>query len=196
MDTWNEEIITILNNVRINSLNLSEYHRRNFFYYKNLSNYFDIPVICTSCIAGSFSVGATSFLDQPTISVVSCVASMFITILSSIKLYLNISDNLQNESDMARKFYVLSLEIYKIVNLPDENKGIKSTEFLNTKYNQYIKLYEESNLLKRRYKKDQLAKMDESLLLSDNKSDTSVSYNPSSNEPVEPDTPDFNPLNV
>ena len=42
----------------------------------------------------------------------------------------------------------------------------------------YIKLYEESNLLKRRYKKDQLAKMDESLLLSDNNSHSSgSSYN-------------------
>jgi len=66
---------------------------------------------------------------------------MVITILSSIKLYLNISDNLQNESDMARKFYVLSLEIYKIVNLPYENKGINSTDFLNTKYNTYIQLF-------------------------------------------------------
>ena len=63
------------------------------------------------------------------------------------KLYLNINDNLQSESDMARKFYVLSLEIYKIINLPDEKRGINSIDFLNSKYNQYIKLYEESNLL-------------------------------------------------
>ena len=144
MEPWNDEIIKILNNVRINSLNLSEYHRRNYFYFKNISNYFDIPIIITSSLSGSFSVGA---------SLISCAASMFITILSSIKLYLNISDNLQSESDMARKFYVLSLEIYKIVNLPEEKRGINSSEFLNSKYNQYIKLYEESNLLKRRFKK-------------------------------------------
>jgi hypothetical protein len=137
MEPWNDEIIKILNNVRINSLNLSEYHRRNYFYFKNISNYFDIPIIITSSLSGSFSVGA---------SLISCAASMFITILSSIKLYLNISDNLQSESDMARKFYVLSLEIYKIINLPDEKRGINSSEFLNSKYNQYIKLYEESNL--------------------------------------------------
>ena len=137
MEPWNDEIIKILNNVRINSLNLSEYHRRNYFYFKNISNYFDIPIIITSSLSGSFSVGA---------SLISCAASMFITILSSIKLYLNISDNLQSESDMARKFYVLSLEIYKITNLPDEKRGINSSEFLNSKYNQYIKLYEESNL--------------------------------------------------
>ena len=140
METWNDEIIKILNNVRVNSLNLSEYHRRNFFYYKNLSNYFDIPIIIISCISGSFSVGASPYMEQGLISVVSCSASMFITILSSIKLYLNISDNLQSESDMARKFYVLSLEIYKIINLPDEKRGINSSDFLNSKYNQYIKL--------------------------------------------------------
>ena len=42
---WNDQTILILNNVRINSLNLSEYHRRNYFYYKSISNYFDIPII-------------------------------------------------------------------------------------------------------------------------------------------------------
>ena len=30
MEPWNDETIKILNNVRINSLNLSEYHRRNY----------------------------------------------------------------------------------------------------------------------------------------------------------------------
>ena len=178
MEPWNDETIKILNNVRINSLNLSEYHRRNFFSYKYLSNWFDLPIIIISTLAGSFSVGSTPYLEQRIISVVTCSASMLINILSSVKLYLNINDNLQSESDMARKFYVLSLEIYKIINLPDEKRGINSSDFLNSKYNMYIKLYEESNLLKRRYKKDQLAKMDESLLLSDNNSsNSSSSYN-------------------
>ena len=177
MEIWNEEIIKILNNVRINSLNLSEYHRRNYFQYKNLSNWFDLPIVFISTIAGSFSVGASPYIKQGTISVISCSASMMITILSSVKLYLNISDNLQSESEMARKFYVLSLEIYKIINLPDEKKGIQPTEFLNAKYNQYIKLYEESNLLKKRYKKDKLANMDESLLLNDSSSISDNSSN-------------------
>jgi len=37
METWNDEIIKILNNVRVNSLNLSEYHRRNYVSYRELS---------------------------------------------------------------------------------------------------------------------------------------------------------------
>ena len=82
---------------------------------------------------------------------------------------------------LARKFYDLSLEKFKIINLPNEKSGIDSSDFLNSKYNQYIKLYEESNLLKRRYKKDQLAKMDESLLLSDTNSNASSSCNGTTN---------------
>ena len=62
-----------------------------------------------------------------------------------------------------------------------KKRGINSSDFLNAKYNQYIKLYEESNLLKRRYKKDQLAKMDESLLLSDTRSNASCSCNGTTN---------------
>ena len=93
MDNWNEEIIKILNNVRINSLNLSEYHRRNYFQYKEMSKYFDIPVIIISILAGSFSVGASPYINQGTISVISCIASMMITILSSIKLTSSLSSS-------------------------------------------------------------------------------------------------------
>ena len=63
-----------------------------------------IQIIIASSKAGSFSVGAIPYLDQGYISLISCSASMLITILSLIKLYLNINDNLQSESDMARKF--------------------------------------------------------------------------------------------
>ena len=68
METWNDDLIKTLNSDRVNSLNLSEHHRRNFFYFKNLSNYFDIPVIITSCLSGSFSVDASPYLDQGYIS--------------------------------------------------------------------------------------------------------------------------------
>jgi len=62
---------------------------------------------------------------------------------------------------------------------------------LNSKYSQYIKLYEESNLLKKQYKKDTLTKIDKNLI-----AEFSDAGSVSSNKPVEPDTPDFNPLNV
>ena len=190
-NNWNSNIIEILEGVRTNAVNLSEYHRRSYFYYKNLSNYFDIPIIITSTIAGSFSVGADPYLEQRNISLISCLSSMVITILGSIKLYLNISQNLENESNMSREFYVLSVEIFKQISLPTEQRNTNGIEFLNSKYSQYIKLYEESNLLKKQYKKDTLTKIDKKLI-----AEFSDAGSVTSNEPVEPDTPDFNPLNV
>ena len=62
MESWNDEIIKILNNVRVNALMLSEYHRKNYFSYRELSKWFDVPIIITSTLAGSFSVGASPYL--------------------------------------------------------------------------------------------------------------------------------------
>ena len=191
MNNWNSNIIEILEGVRTNAVNLSEYHRRTYFYYKNLSNWFDVPIIVISTIAGSFSVGADPYLEQRNISLISCLSSMVITILGSVKLYLNISQNLENESNMSREFYVLSVEIFKQISLPTEQRNTNGIEFLNSKYSQYIKLYEESNLLKKQYKKDTLTKIDKHLI-----AEFSDAGSVTSNEPVEPDTPDFNPLNV
>ena len=191
MNNWNSNIIEILEGVRTNAVNLSEYHRRTYFYYKNLSNWFDVPIIVISTIAGSFSVGADPYLEQRNISLISCLSSMVITILGSVKLYLNISQNLENESNMSREFYVLSVEIFKQISLPTEQRNTNGIEFLNSKYSQYIKLYEESNLLKKQYKKDTLTKIDKHLI-----AEFSDAGSVSSNESVEPDTPDFNPLNV
>ena len=191
MNNWNSNISEILEGVRTNAVNLSEYHRRTYFYYKNLSNWFDVPIIIISSISASFSVGADPYLEQRNISLISCLSSMVITILGSIKLYLNISQNLENESNMSREFYVLSVEIFKQISLPTEQRNTNAIEFLNSKYSQYIKLYEESNLLKKQYKKDTLTKIDKNLI-----AEFSDAGSVSSNEPVEPDTPDFNPLNV
>jgi len=59
---------------------------------------------------------------------------------------------------------VLSVEIFKQISLPTEQRNTNGIEFLNSKYSQYIKLYEESNLLKKQYKKDTLTKIDKNLI--------------------------------
>ena len=86
---------------------------------------------------------------------------------------------------------MLSVEIFKQISLTTEQRNTNGIEFLNSKYSQYIKLYEESNLLKKQYKKDTLTKIDKNLI-----AEFSDAGSVTSNEPVEPDTPDFNPLNV
>ena len=163
-DEWTKEVINILENVRINSINLSEYHRMRYYYYKGFSKYFDIPVLVLSTLSGTFSVGSQAYLEQSLISAIGCGISMLITIITSIKLYLNIQDTLQIELNMSKDFYTLAIDIYKILSLPHHLKGEKGLSYLNNKFSLYNKLVEASDLLQKKNKHDQLTLMNTELM--------------------------------
>jgi hypothetical protein len=160
MNKWSQEIENILQKIRINSVVLSDRHRTNYLEYKKLSKYFDVPIIVVSTISASFSVGSQSFLSQDLVSAVTCSISMFITILSGIKLYLNLDNLIQNEIEMSKQFNLLSLDIFKVLNLTKEERTEEAMDFLNKKYNEYTRLIEASNLLRTKLPVDLLSPID------------------------------------
>jgi hypothetical protein len=169
-DSWTPEVNTLLNKLRVNSIELSERHRKNWFEYKHYSKYFDIPVIVMSVISSSFSVGAPTYMKQEHVSAVTCGISMIIAMSGSIKLYLNLDDRLKNELEMSKSFYTLSVELFKILSLKREQRNGNGLEFLNKFYSDYIKLFETSSLLRKRLKKDFLMEINKQLLIDDDNS--------------------------
>lgn len=168
-NNWTEEVNNILEKIRKNSIELSNRHRLNFYEYKGYSKYFDIPIIVVSVLSSSFSVGATSFLNQELVSVSTCGISMLVAILTSIKLYLQLDENIKKEFEMSKSFHTLALDLYMVLNLKTDQRNGDGLEFLNKKYSDYIKLIESSNLLRKHLKKDFLLEI-ESYLLNDNSS--------------------------
>ena len=81
---WNEHVCTILQDVRINSIYLSEYHRNRFYKFKSFSKYFDLPVLVISALSSSFAVGAQPYLSQGHISLVSCATGVIVTVIFRI----------------------------------------------------------------------------------------------------------------
>ena len=156
MDNWNLEIINILNKIRLNSITLSNKHRNTALYYQNISRYFDVPIII--CSTFSSSIGSISHMESDNKNQINLFISMFITILTSIKLYLNITSNLNNEVALSRDFYILSVDIYKNLNLRVDDRP-DATIYLNECYSQYIKLTEQSHLYTK-IKRDELLKID------------------------------------
>jgi hypothetical protein len=73
---------------------------------------------------------------------------MIVAILSSIKLYLNISTNTSNELDISKEFHLLSLDIQKTLALPTELRKIEQLDFLNKSYDSYIVMLQKSSLIK------------------------------------------------
>ena len=156
MDEQHERVIELLERVRRNSIRLSEYHRKRFYYYKSYTKYFDLPVLVLSVMSSSFSVGTQHYLNQRIISAVVCAIGVLVSIITSAKLYLNLEDNKQVELKMSKDFYTLALDIYRFIVLTPEDRGQDPVSFLSKCYSQYIKLIESSNLLNMKMKNDML----------------------------------------
>jgi hypothetical protein len=155
---WTPEIITLLDKIRINSYTLSEKHRRRFIKFSGYTKWFDLPVIVCSVFSSSFASLGSVPSDRS--QMITTVVSMFIAVITSIKLYLNLSQSIGNEIELSKEFYILSISIFKILQLDETNRHVNPLEFLNQSYNQYIKLIEQSTLLRHTLKKDTLVDID------------------------------------
>ena len=155
---WSQDIEQILNDVRENSVYLSQHHKKRYFYYKQVSTYFRIPTIILSSVASVASVGLTAYVKQENISGIVCLMSLSIGIIYSIELYLRIQDNLENELETSKKYYNLSIDLHKILNLSQVNREGDPKKVLDLYYKRYVDLVEESNLLAANYP-DKLSKI-------------------------------------
>lgn len=153
---WNQETKSILDKIRLNSIKLSNKHRTTALSYEHVSRYFDIPIIILSTIASS--LGSNKYVPDNDKESINLFISMFVTIATSVKLYLNITSNLNQEIALSREYYVLSIDIYKNLNLPLEIRP-DPVQYLNECYSQYVKLIEQSTL-NNKIKKDELLKID------------------------------------
>ena len=79
---------------------------------------------------------------------------------------MKINENQQTESELAVQFKTLALDIFKILSLPENDRGIDGLVYLNKVYEKYINLVENSAILNPMNKHDQLLVIDPRLLIS------------------------------
>ena len=179
MNNWSQSVDSLLDKIRLNCIQLTNRHIQNHLYYKGASAYFEIPTIILSVFSGSFSVGSDPFINQESISVITCSISMVITILTSIKLYMKITENSSQEQELAINFKTLALDIFKTLSLPNEDRGIDGLVYLNKIYNKYVNLVENLSILNQMNKKDNLLVIDPKMLnIDDGSSLSSYGSNP------------------
>ena len=157
--SWTSDYEAILEKIRINSINLNRSHMKNYFYYKKLSKYFQIPTIILSSFNSVFSVGFT-YTSQDNISsisaLISLVKSKVVSIINSVQLYLKIDDQLEAENSISKSYYTLSSDIYKILELDREHRPADANHILEEYYDKYIELLNQSNLLNNNSYSDKL----------------------------------------
>jgi hypothetical protein len=143
------DIESILDNIRQNSVILSAHHKKRHYYLKEKIKWFRLPTIVLSALNSVFSVGLQPYMEQNTISITNCIISLVCGIIVSIEMFLNIESGMRAEQDATKEYYLLSVDIQKYLLLDFENRQTDPQPFLEKCYNQYVKLYENSGLVKK-----------------------------------------------
>jgi hypothetical protein len=151
-EEWSDDIEKILNDLRQNSVILSEFNNMKYFHLKSYLKYFRIPCIILSAFNSVFAVGLSSFMEQNLVSVINCIISLICGIIVSIELYMQIESSMREEVISCKNYYLLSVDIQKILLLERANRQVKGKVFLDKCFTEYCKLYENSGLLKKQIK--------------------------------------------
>ena len=144
------DIEIVLENIRKNSVLLSAQHKKRYLYLKHILQYFRLPIIVISGITSVCSVGLQTYMDQSTISAVTCLLGLSCGIIGSVELFLGIQSQMENELLMSKDFYLLSIDIYKILSLESGNRNIDLRAYLDERFSMYSKLFENCNMIDKR----------------------------------------------
>ena len=146
-ETWSPGIEYILEEIRLNSIDMSNYHKDKYYYFKGYLKYFRIPTILFSAMNSVFSVGLQPYCPQPTISLLCCLISLICGVISSIELFLSIQNTMENELTSSKDFYLLSVDVFKMLSLEHNTRMVNGKIYLDETYQTYCKLIENSNLV-------------------------------------------------
>jgi hypothetical protein len=148
--SWTADIDGILENIRLNCITMSNEHKDKYFYLKHILQYFKLPIIIISAFNSAFSVCLQPYTVQQNISVINCALALFCSILGSIEIYLGLSKGVEDEILISKEYYLLSINIYKILNLEISNRPSDSRIVLEQFWNDYSALIDKSRLLNRK----------------------------------------------
>lgn len=148
---WTKDIEDILQNIRKNCVTMSKIHKNRHVSLKGTLRYFRIPIIILSGLNSVIAVGLQPYLAQGVISVATCLISLTCGIIGSIELYLAIQTQMETELIQSKEYYILGIEIYKVLNLDVTNRTVDGKLFLDDKFAIYEKLIEKSNIINKKY---------------------------------------------
>ena len=145
--SWSDGIEYVLQELYKNTIERSEFHKKRYRYLKGYLKYFRIPTIILSGMNSVFSVGLQPYCPQKTVSAICCLISLICGIISSIELFLSIQTTMEKELAASKEYYLLSVDIFKVLFLERSKRMMNGKTYLDDTYQKYCKIVESSNLV-------------------------------------------------
>ncbi|MGA1048793.1 MAG: hypothetical protein ACO3UU_12355, partial [Minisyncoccia bacterium] len=139
-DSWTMNIERVLDKLRINCCQLSNFHKYKYQHCKSQIKWFRLPIITISSITTFASVGLQEYVKQETISVITSVLSLLVGIISGIEMFMKYQDKMETELITHKEYYKLSIEIYKMISIDRAYRKVSGKDFLEEKFNEYQKI--------------------------------------------------------
>lgn len=143
---WTKRIEKVLDMVRVHCSNLSDYHNYKYQNYKSRLLYFRVPLIVLSAINAFAAVGLQPYMKQTSISTMNSSISLICGVITSIELFLNIQKKMESELSSHKDYYILSVQIFKVISMDRSQRKIDGRTFLDSKFAEYEKLIQNSNV--------------------------------------------------
>jgi len=95
--SFTADIECVLENIRLNCVMLTEFHRKNFLKLSQSITYYRIPVLLLSSVASLWSISGTTFLDQHSVSLINCLLGLFASFITSIELFMKLDQQIKEK---------------------------------------------------------------------------------------------------
>ena len=105
------------------------------------------------------AVGLQPYLHRNIISATTCVISLECGIIGSIELYLQIQNQMETELLSSKEYYLLGINIFKTLQLNNDNRNVDLRAYLDESFSTYQKLVENSCVIRKKIQ-DHLAPID------------------------------------
>ncbi len=151
-NNFTTDIEDLLEKIRLNSVSMAEIHRAKYFQVRQRLQYYRLPTIIISTINSIIAVSLQTYIGQGYTSIVNCLLSMVASIIVSIEMYYGLSRSVDEEISLSKEYYLLSVNVFKMLQLERKNRNVDGRAYLDEIYSNYMKLYENSALLNTKIK--------------------------------------------
>lgn len=139
-NTWTNNIEKVLDKLRINCCQLSNFHKFKYQHCKGQVKWFRIPIIILSGINTFASVGLQEHVKQNIISIISSSISLLCGIITSIEMFMKYQDKMETELATHKEYYRISVDVYKMISIDRKHRKVSGKDFLEEKFNEYEKI--------------------------------------------------------